>query len=410
MTAHRVLGCLLGLGVALGALLVLGGYGKLPVSDGAWQWLNDANFTSAGILEYQAQEAETAGGAASQAKAVAIYRRLVRRDAANPYRWCDLGEALQTGGEMAQAVEAFDRALILGPSIPPVLVRAGNFYFAKGDAELAAKSYSRVLALTHEYDAIIFLMLRRMGMGAEAVTAKVLPPESQTGANYLDVVKRSGDLEEAAAVWGWLSKHGLVTDPIAAGYVDFLLQKGKGQAAAHAWAVYAGKRRGDFPEQNAVYNSRFVNEPSGSPMDWHIETVEGATSRLVAERTGAQERMLEIGFGGEINIAYHHVWQTLWAAPGMYVVRAQVKSEGLTTNSGVQLHLVDPAGHRMDWYSEPVLGKHDWFWLSGRVTVPNCPSFRLEVVRQLSEKFDSKIAGSIWLKNISVTRVGSAAN
>ena len=139
-----------------------------------------------------------------------------------------------------------------------------TFRPVSGDVEMAAKGYGRVLALTHEYDSIIFLMFRRMGLRAADVTARVLPRDSQTGGNYLESVIRGGGLTEAETVWAWLSNQGLDKIPLASRYMEFLMQNGKGAAAAALWAAYVGPRRGDFPSPNSVYNGRFANEPSGS--------------------------------------------------------------------------------------------------------------------------------------------------
>ena len=392
---------LAGAGVLCGALAVLGGEGTFPLAAGLRERLIGAGWSSAGIVEWRAQQAAGSLDRAGQFRAVEIYRSLVLRDAANPYRWCDWAEALQAAGLVEEARKAFGEARVLGPAIPPVLVRAGNFYYATQDRKAAVEAYASVLRLTHEYDPIIFLTLRRLGLEAGDITATVLPKDSETAKNFLDFSIRSGDVGDTNAVWKWSVKEGLGSDRLGTQYVDFLLKQGQGSGAVSAWALYTGNRREDYPEGNLVFNSRFRFEPSGSRLDWHMEAIDGVETEI--ERQGGA-RALHIRFAGQANVAYRHVWQHVWIPPGNYRIRAHVKSSELTTNSGVRIHLSDPVGHKFDWLSEPVLGTNTWYWIEGEVTVPVCPFALLEIVRQPSEKFDNKISGSVDFDDISILR------
>ena len=393
-----------GLFLVCGTLAVLGGDGKLPISAPLRQWLIAGDWSSAGVVEWQAQEATASFDDADQRRAAEIYRSLVRRDPANPYRWCDLAEALQAVGGLDEAGKAFRQARILGPAIPPVLIRAANFYFSTQDTAAATEAYAKVLALTHEYDPIIFLTLRRLGLQVGDVIARVLPKDPESAKNYFVSVMNTGDIAGGAMVWGWLIENGLSSEKLAEQYVDFLLRHDKGQTATAAWGEYVGKRRGDYLEPNLIYNGRFGSDPSGSRLDWHIEAVDGAETEIVTQDQPRNGRILEIRFGGQTNVNYHHVWQALWIPAGSYRVSAHVSSDHLTTNQGVQLHLTDSTHHRFDWMSDPVLGTNERFWLEGNITVPDCPFLLLEIVRQPSEKFDNKINGTVQFESISIVK------
>ena len=68
-----------------------------------------------------------------------LQRRLAL-DPANPYRWAELGEYFTAEERYPEAARAFDRAVELGPNIPPVLMRAVNFYVLQEKGDKVADS------------------------------------------------------------------------------------------------------------------------------------------------------------------------------------------------------------------------------------------------------------------------------
>ena len=53
---------------------------------------------------------------------------LLEADPANPFVWCVYGDRAARAGDSARARAAFEHAVQLGPNMPPVLVRAVNYY------------------------------------------------------------------------------------------------------------------------------------------------------------------------------------------------------------------------------------------------------------------------------------------
>ncbi len=389
--------------VLAGALAVLAGDGKIETSDGLRNWLMTNGLSSDGVVEYQAQFEAASSNPVRLAKSAGIYRTLLYRDPANPYRWCDLAEALQLTGETEQARKAIERAIALGPGIPPVQARAGNFYYQTGDVAAAVSSYRTVLSLVHDYDSIIFMTLGRLGLTPEDVVARALPKERVTGANYLAFVMNSGSPKDTDAVWSWLRANKLADDPIAARYIDYLLRKEASSKAALVWADYTGERRGDYLRPNMVYNGVFKNPPTPSRLDWQIQPLEGVEAGIDADDGG--NRQLHIQFAGKSNVNYGHVSQVVCLSPGRYRFRARVRSEGLTTNKGVQFFIGDPSG-RFQWSTEAIMGTHPWAWIDQELIVPPSQFQTLQIVRRLSEKIENKIEGSIWIQSVSIVKLG----
>lgn len=386
------------------ALAVLAGDGEIGASDELRTTLMNSGFSSDATMEALAQFQSASANPVKLAKAVEVYRVMLYRDPANPYSWCDLAEALQRIEKTDEARKMFARAIELGPAIPPVQARAGNFYYLTGDVTSAVKAYSTVLSTVHDYDSIVFMTLGRLGLRPQEVVARVLPKETVTGANYLTFVMKSGSPGDVDAVWAWLRANKLPDDAIAGRYIDYLLQKESSSKAALTWANYAGEHRGDYLRPNMVYNGGFKLPPAPSRLDWQIQPLEGVETRIDSDDKGNRE--LDIRFGGQVNVNYAHVSQVVCLSPGRYHFRARIRSNGVTTNKGVQFYMSDPTG-RLQWSSEPIMGTRPWTWLDEDLIVPASQFQTLQIVRRPSEKIDSKIEGSVSIRDVSIVRVGT---
>ena len=387
-----------------GALAVLAGDGIIGSSGDLRTWLMDNGFSSDGTIDSLAQLQSASSNPVRLAKAVETYRTMLYRDPANPYSWCDLAEALQRTGKTEEARKVFARAIELGPGIPPVQARAGNFYYLTGDAAAAVSSYRTVLSIVHDYDSIVFMTLGRLGLQPKEVVARVLPKERITGSNYLAFVMKSGSPEDTDAVWSWLRANKLADDAIAARYIDYLLQKQSSSKAAMTWADFAGDKRGDYLRPNMVYNPGFKHPPAPSRLDWQIQPLEGVEAGIDSDDGGNRE--LHIRFNGQTNVNYAHVSQVVCLSPGRYRFRARVRSDGLTTNQGVEFYMADPSG-RFQWSTGPITGTHPWTWIEQDFNVPPSQFQTLQIVRRPSEKIDNKIEGSLWIGNVSIVKLGS---
>lgn len=83
---------------------------------------------------------DLAAGAGPQRFAEAL-----RQDMASPQRWADLAEALLHAKRPGEARYCIARAVALGPHLPPVLLRAMNFYVLAGDREPAREASEAAL-------------------------------------------------------------------------------------------------------------------------------------------------------------------------------------------------------------------------------------------------------------------------
>ncbi len=301
----------------------------------------------------------------SNDRATALLRQALAADPASPYRWCTLGEELAHTGQAQTAAYCFGRAMDLAPNVPPVLMRVANFHFASGRNEEGLRYTHRVLDLVREYDAVVFSTWDRMSVPLPAILAEGLPPEA------------------------------------ADGYCEFLLARGDYPAAAAVWA----ERAPGYRKPNLVFNGGFESEFASSGLDWKSEAADGAR----AERTRGQAHSgawsLRVEFDGTGNLAYRHVAQRVVVTPGNLRFRAFVRTERLGTDQGIRFRIVDAEDPtRLDTFTAQAAGTSGWTPIAAKIAVrASTRLVRVEVIREPSLKFDSRIRGTAWIDDVELT-------
>lgn len=174
--------------------------------------------------------------------------------------------------------------------------------------------------------------------------------------------------------------------------------------ASSVWAQYTGSRQPGYRRNNFLYNGGFETEPAPSPLDWKVSKIGGVDVRRDRQVAHSGEWSLRIDFLGKDNLNYSHISQTACVRPGRLRFRASVKTSGITTDQGPAFRVFDiEAPARLDLRTSPLHGDADWHPVELSFTVP--PGTRLlgvQVVRSPSLKFDSKIAGTVWIDDVAL--------
>jgi len=366
-------------------------------------------FCRAGICDTDAMlTAQTLGhGGNVAAVPPAQLIEALRRDAASPHRWCDLGEAMLQRGHWDQAGFCFSNALALGPDVPPIRIRAFRFYYRIGESEKALEQTAHVLEKTAAYDDFVFAWYKERDVPLAQVLSKGLPPGNRAIQAYLRHLLKLGATAEVMQVWNWALAHGAVDDGLESEYLNFLFKEKRYEAAAHSWARYLGDRGKDYLQKNWLYNGDFESEPSVSPFDWAIDKVENVEVAWDSNMKRTGTRCLRIRFDGQKNLNYGHIAQTAFVTPGKYRFEAYIRTEAITTDQGIAFGIFDREGASpLRLKTEQTLGTRDWTKIEQVFSVP--PQTRLlkiEVIRQPSWRFDNQISGTAWIDTVRLVRL-----
>ena len=327
----------------------------------------------------------------------------LRQEAASPYRWCDLGEALLEDGQEEKARYCFEQAEKLGPNLPPIWMRAAFFHFQIEETEAGIQCSARVLKIVPNYDQAIFSYYDRLAPSVEAVL-RHLGDNRRAGQGYFRHLLGAEAAGRAAIAWEWLRGRRFADDGLAAEYLDLLLKQGMTKEAVAVWAAYLGRRRGDYPESNLLFNGDFESPPSGAALDWRITAMRGVETAREDGGARSGRWSLHISFQGEENLSYGQAAQTVCAGAGEYVFQAYGRTRDLSTDEGIRFHIFDAErSARLDVYTEQLRGTNDWTRLEARCRIgAGTRRIVVEVCRRASGKFDNKIKGEAWVDDVSL--------
>ena len=135
----------------------------------------------------------------------------------------------------------------------------------------------------------------------------------------------------------------------------------------------------------------------------YLERVDDVAVALDSNVARSGKHSLKIQFDGQANVDYHHAFQTALVTPGVYRFQGFVRADGITTDQGLGFRI---SGEGLSVTTDQVVRTSDWTRLEQTVRVPDRTELlTIHVVRQKSLKFDSRIAGTVWIDDVSLTRV-----
>lgn len=331
------------------------------------------------------------------------------RDPAAPYRWDELADALQRVGRRDEARAAFARAVTLGPTSASTLLAAAEFQFDDGNKAEGFALTGRALQVedAQMYDAAFAMLAAKQARPAEVIDAVSLTRPAALAFLRQQLQTDTLNLPAAHDVWLWAIEHGYVDDNVAREYTNALLSHKMEEAAWDDWVFYvwAARLEAGYPAENRIFNGGFEREPSAVPFDWQIQKVPGVQVTLDKAAHADGRRSLHLAFDGTANVTEVGVVQTVYLEPGHYTFRAQVRSDGLTTDQGVSFSIrYDAAPLELNVRTDAILAPTDWTPVTAEFDAPGSGGMvSVRVVRRASLKFDKMVKGDVRIDHVAIT-------
>lgn len=346
------------------------------------------------------------------AKAEEHFRRATNVDSYDPQTWLELAAALEFQGRMEEAGRCLRRVHILAPNLPAYQWPIANFYLLQGNIDEAFRHFRVVLAGTTHYDNNVFGLAWKATDDGGKILRELIPEEVTTEFSYLNFLTSQGRLDEAQTLWKRIAT-GREAFPLnqSSPYLDNLISARRGGEAYQVWTDLQKKgiiRPSAVPsEQNLIWNGDFEDEMLNMGFAWRIAPVEGVYAGLDTVSYHSPSHSLLVQFPGKQNLQYRHVYQYVKVSPGQsYRLRAFMKTEGITTDSGPRLEVSDAYNAAaLDKFTDDLTGTSDG-WSSSLLDFSTGPETELIVVRLCrlpSKKLDNLIAGKIWLDDVRLT-------
>ena len=331
------------------------------------------------------------------------YREAVIRDPARMESWLKLAEAEAALGQIDRARAVVDF----------VARRTADVMFWQWPTALLANDLGmedvfcrcvNQLAVRRWKLADTFALADTHFDGKACAVLTSLAPEARPA--YLEWLIRWRRLEDARTVWQSMAADGLVDDSIRLKFVSFLISKKEVGAAGAIWYGTDGAGRltnGGFEQavSNTGFDWRWGRDPEGH---WNLQRAFGQ-----GRGNGTAARL---NFYGQENIAFHHLYQIVPVTPGVtYRLHWWWRGRGLTTDQGpfVEIYGYDCRGFRVPG---PMLtGDRDWQAETLTFTPPkDCRAVVVRLRRNKSRRFDSKIAGTLWVDDFDIEPMPKAAS
>jgi tetratricopeptide (TPR) repeat protein len=336
------------------------------------------------------------------------FERAVRLSPASAYRWADLADAEFNVRDFKLAEYAAQQALKAGPRSPVILMRTANLYFGIGDPAEVVRCLRAVLSDPGLYDYYdpAFLTYSRLGLPIDQILSSGVPQTKMVLSALLTFWTKIHHVEEAVATWKWADQRKLADATSTGDFFQFLMAAERQDLAQQLWQQDAGKAEPGYRKSNFVYNASFETTPVPSPFDWTI------IERQDVEAVRSQDFALDgrwsfrIRFNGQENTTYHQTYQDMVLMPGRYTISVMMKSEMITTDEGVRIHVFDqPTQAKLNIWTDTVLGTKDWTRIEKGFEVPaGIRVVRVEIGRLGSAMFDNKIGGTTWVDSLKLSR------
>ena len=347
-------------------------------------------------------------------KAEEHFRRAIRLDPYDPQTWLDLAFAMELQGRLGEAGTCLRQVHLLAPNLPAYQWPIANFYLWQGDIDEAFRHFKLVLAGTAEYNSNVFSMAWKATDDAGKILQQLIPERAATEFSYLNFLVSQRHLDEAQAVWKRIVAGTEEFSPESTSpYIDNLIAAHRADEAYQVWIDLQKKgliRYTSMPsENNLIGNGNFEDELLNFGFAWRIVPHEGVFAGLTTSTYHSPSHALLVQFSGKENLLYYNVYQYVKVSPGQtYRLRAFLKTEGITTDSGPRLEVHDAFNAAaLEKSTEDLTGTSDG-WTSLLLDFAAGPKTDLIVVRLdrlPSKKFDNLIAGKVWLDDVQLTRV-----
>lgn len=347
------------------------------------------------------------------AAAVRDYERAVRDLPQSPYYWMDLATAYEQTGRVSEADAAFQRAVTNYPVSGEVAWQYGNFLLRENQVQKGLEEVHRAVAAD---PLLIPLAISRVWVSTRDVDVlldRVVPPNPHAYFQALDFFQAANDADASLAVWNKLL--GLNqpfefrdTFPL----LDELIASGRATDAEKVWleAIHAcGIPYEPQLDSSLIWNGRFTQPFANGGLGWRWGAPVGVAINFDDARVAGPARSVRLDFGGGNNTDLESPFQYVPVRPNSsYQFRGYLKTEAVTTESGIRFEISDPSHTGVvEVTTQNLTGTHPWTEAEADVvTGPNTHFLVVKLFRPPSSLFENKLSGTAWIADVSLTPSG----
>jgi len=395
--------------------------GKLSL---AWYWENSgqpAKQIRAAELVPGNAEAWTRLGEATQFSlretnpglAISYYLRAVSINPLSAPHWIDLANAYEATGDVSHAQEAYKNAKRDYPISADVAWKYGNFLLRQGETAQGLSEIDRALLNDSSLTPLAIRSVWNFDPDVNLILGSVLPANEDADLTALDFFLGIHETQDALEAWKRivaLSRQQAIDIRRTFPLLDELIAENRADDARRVWreALEASRWPIATPtDDSIVWNGGFETPIANGGLDWRFQQLPGAYISTDSSVYHSGSQSLRVGFTGGVNMDFAHVQQIEPAQPDTtYDFQAYVRTESISTDSGLHFELFDPQHERDVYVLTPnIVGTMQWTALRAKVTTsPNSHFLEIRLHRFPSRLFDNKISGAIWIDDVTLIK------
>ena len=349
------------------------------------------------------------------AAAVADFQKAVAHVPLSAQYWMDLAIGYESIGNIPAAREAFGRARAAYPASSVVAWVYGNFLLRQGDTDAGFAQINHALQADPRLSdpKLVPLAVSRvwhLSQDANVLLNQVLPPDQDAYFQAIDFMVDNKQPTAALLIWQRLLSLGKPIElrrsfPI----LWLLIESDLGADASRVWRealAAAGLPHDEPASPSLTWNGDFARDFLNGGLDWRWNpSLVGASIGFEAPPPSSEGRSLRLDFSGGENLNLMEPQQFVPVEPNQrYHFHALLKTEGITTESGISFLISDPNHGAAVVATENFTGTRPWTPVDvDYTTMPATHFMSIQVRRAPSRLFDNKLSGTAWIGNVSLT-------
>jgi tetratricopeptide (TPR) repeat protein len=346
-------------------------------------------------------------------RAIQSYRVSLTLDPRAATTWLDLAAAFESEGGSKDAGDAYLQASRVYPLSAEVSWRYANFLLRQDQLPEAFALMRRSVSVDPQRAAQAFSRSWRVDPDIHAILDQVLPPIPSV---YLDSIRElvaSRDAGAALVVWDRLA----VLQPKprlklqdAFSLTDTLLESQQPADAHRVWneAVALSDLPAALdPPGSILWDGGFETAERNGGFAWSFGNPSvGVRTEFDSFAKHSGKQSLRLIFDGRQNVNFEDVCQAAYVQAGTpYLFSAWLQTQDLATTQGIRFRLLWLENSQVRSIETPELhGTRTWT----QVTLPwtaarDVHQVRICIARKPSDDFTSRIQGSAWIDDVSLT-------
>ena len=343
------------------------------------------------------------------AGSVRDFQKAVALDPLSADYWMDLAGAYETTGNIPLARESFDRARAVYPASAQVAWIYGNFLLRQNDSDEGLAQINRAVRGDPSLLPLAISRTWHSGQDVNLLLDRVLPADADAYFKAIDFMASASQAAPALVIWKRILTLGKpVPLPRTFPLFELLIHTDHAEDASRVWREAlgaAGLPHEEPANHSLIWNGDFARDFLDGGMDWRWNTAFGASIDFDAPPpSGGRSVRLDFGGGSNMNLTYPLQYVPVEPAR-RYHFHAALRTEGITTESGILFAISDPNHpNAVNVLTENLTGSHVWVAADADFSTGPDTHFLLVQLRRVpSRMFDNRLSGTAWIGNVSLT-------